>query len=104
MTAGFAVAIVIAAALFAANWPFVTRRWFVAVPLKADKGIGLRLAELVAMYLIVGGLGMLLERHLGQNAAQGWEFYAITFSLFVTLAFPGFVVRHLVKRRKLESE
>jgi hypothetical protein len=40
---------------------------------------------------------LLLEQSLGQIAPQGWEFYAITGTLFVTLAFPGFVYRYLLK-------
>ena len=39
------------------------------------------------------------QRRAGQNAPQGWEFYAITGTLFVTLAFPGFIYRYLVRRR-----
>ena len=41
---------------------------------------------------------MAMERALGQNQAQGWEFYAVTAALFLTLAFPGFVYRYLVHR------
>ncbi len=48
---------------------------------------------------VVGGIGLLLEKRMGQIAAQGWEFYAVTGALFVTLAFPGFVWRYLVKHR-----
>ena len=44
------------------------------------------------------GFAMLLERRAGQNAPQGWEFYAITGTLFLTLAFPGFVYRYLLRR------
>ena len=47
---------------------------------------------------IVIGIGMAMERALGQNQAQGWEFYAVTAALFLTLAFPGFVYRYLVHR------
>ncbi|MEY4711160.1 MAG: hypothetical protein RIS88_610, partial [Pseudomonadota bacterium] len=36
---------------------------------------------------------------VGQNAPQGWEFYAVTVTLFLTLAFPGFVYRYLYQRR-----
>ena len=57
-----------------------------------------RLAELVLCYFLVGGLALLLERRAGQIAAQGWEFYAITAALFLTLAFPGFVYRYLLRR------
>jgi hypothetical protein len=43
-------------------------------------------------------LGVALERHAGQVAPQGWEFYAVTAALFITFAFPGFVWRYLVRR------
>ena len=51
------------------------------------------------LYFVVGGLALLLERRAGQIYPQGWEFYAITATLFLTLAFPGFVWRYLTKRR-----
>ena len=54
---------------------------------------------MIALYLLVGGLGLLLVRRAGQISPQGWEFYAITGTLFLTLAFPGFVYRYLVHRR-----
>ncbi|RZJ14490.1 MAG: DUF2818 family protein, partial [Haliea sp.] len=60
----------------------------------------LRLAELVVMYFVVGGLGLLLEQRAGQIAAQKWEFYAVTGALFITLAFPGFIWRYLWKHRQ----
>ena len=87
-------------ALFAANLPFLTQRLFAAVPLRAPKTLALRLVELVTMYFVAGGLGLLLERHAGQIAPQRWEFYAITGTLFITLAFPGFIWRYLWKHRK----
>lgn len=87
-------------ALFAANLPFFTQRLFGVVPLRAPKPLALRLAELVAMYFVVGGLGLMLERHAGQIAPQRWEFYAITGALFITLAFPGFIWCYLWKHRK----
>ena len=46
----------------------------------------------------VGGIALLLERRAGQIAPQGWEFYAVTGTLFLTLAFPGFVYRYLLRR------
>ena len=86
-------------ALFVANLPFFTQRLFGVVSLRAPKSLGLRLIELVAMYFVAGGLGLLLERHAGQIAPQRWEFYAITGTMFLTLAFPGFVWRYLFKHR-----
>lgn len=90
---------VIALALLAANLPFFTQRLFGLVALRAPKSLAVRLCELVALYFVAGGAGLLLEHRAGQIAPQGWEFYAITASLFVTLAFPGFVWRYLVKHR-----
>ena len=94
-----AIWLVILLALAAANLPFFTQRLFGLVPLRQPKGLGLRLLELVVLYLLVGGVGLLLERRAGQVAPQGWEFYAITGALFLTLAFPGFVWRYLYRPR-----
>jgi Protein of unknown function (DUF2818) len=91
--------LVIAVALLAANLPFLSQRLLAIVPLAGGKNLAIRLAELVLLYFVVGGLGLLLEKRLGQIAPQGWEFYAITGTLFITLAFPGFVWRYLLKHR-----
>ena len=91
--------LVIVLALLAANLPFLSQRLLAIVPLAAGKNLAIRLAELVLLYFVVGGLGLLLEKRLGQIAPQGWEFYAITGTLFITLAFPGFVWRYLLKHR-----
>ena len=85
-------------ALLAANLPFLNDRLLAVVPLKFPKNLAIRLLELVALYFVVGGIGLLLEQRQGRIAPQGWEFYAITAALFLTLAFPGFVWRYLFKR------
>lgn len=91
--------LVIIAAFIAANLPFVNHRWLVVGPVAGRrKPLVGRLVELIALYLLVGGLALLLERRAGQIAPQGWEFYAITGTLFITLAFPGFVYRYLLRR------
>nr|WP_145545346.1 DUF2818 family protein [Variovorax boronicumulans] len=94
-----AVWLVILAAVVAANLPFLTQRLFLALRLAQGKGLAWRLLELLVYYLLVGVLGLLLERNVGRIAPQGWEFYAVTAALFVTLAFPGFVWRYLLKHR-----
>lgn len=94
-----AVWLVILAAVVAANLPFLTHRLFLVVRLATTKSLGLRLLELVVYYLLVGAMGLLLERNMGRIAPQGWEFYAITAALFATLAFPGFVWRYLLKHK-----
>jgi len=83
----------------AANIPFLSPRLFGFWSVSQAKSLGMRLLELIAFYLLVGGTGIAMEKHLGQIAPQGWEFYAITFTLFVTFGFPGFVYRYLLKRR-----
>jgi hypothetical protein len=99
MTQSAAVWFVVLAALVGANLPFfVNQRLLGVLPLKAPKGLALRLLELVLCYLIVGGMALLLEQRAGRIAPQNWEFYAITGALFLTLAFPGFVYRYLYKR------
>ncbi len=90
---------VIVLALVAANAPFVSQRWAIVGPRLSHKSLGLRLLELVAAYLIVGAVALFLEETMGQIAQQAWEFYAITLTLFMTLAFPGFVFRYLLKHR-----
>jgi len=59
-----------------------------------------RLLELLALYALVGALGFAFEANQGSVFAQRWEFYAVTFSLFLVMAYPGFVARYLFKRRK----
>ena len=90
---------VIVLALLAANAPFISQRLAVMGPRRAHKSLGLRLVELIAAYFCVGAVALALENHLGQIAIQGWEFYAVTGTMFVTLAFPGFVFRYLLKHR-----
>jgi hypothetical protein len=91
--------LVLVLAFCAANLPFLSSRLFGVLPLARGKNLGIRLGELVVLYLLVGGIGLLLEKRAGQIAPQGWEFYAITAALFLTFAFPGFVWRYLYKPR-----
>jgi hypothetical protein len=94
-----AVWLVVLAALLAANLPFLNDRLLAVVPFASGrKSLALRLAELVVLYGLVGVLAYGIERRVGNVAPQGWEFYAITAALFLTLAFPGFVWRYLYKR------
>ena len=59
--------LVILAALVAANLPFANQRWGVVGPLAhGRKPLWARLAEMVVLYLLVGGLALLLERRAGQ--------------------------------------
>jgi hypothetical protein len=97
MSHSLGVYFLVALSLLLANTPFLTHSILGIVKVIQPKSLGLRLLELVFFYGVVGGVGLLLEQSLGQIAPQGWEFYAITGTLFVTLAFPGFVYRYLLK-------
>jgi Protein of unknown function (DUF2818) len=98
--------LVVAVALAAANLPFYTERVFGLVSLRPTrageartKHFVVRLLELIVLYFVIGALARALESRIGTVFEQGWEFYAITACMFVVLAFPGFVLRYLRKRR-----
>jgi hypothetical protein len=91
--------LVVLMALLGANLPFISNRLFAVYALKGPKNLAVRVGEMVFWYLVVGAIALLLEQHGGQIAPQGWEFYAITGTLFITFAFPGFVYRYLFKHR-----
>lgn len=106
MDVSFAGWIVVLLALAAANLPFANERVFGFMTLKPaqtgqarSKPFLARLLELLVLYFLVGAVAWLLESRIGNVFAQGWEFYAVTGCLFLVLAFPGFVVRYLRKRR-----
>jgi hypothetical protein len=99
MTTSWAIGLLIALAVLAANLPFANQRILLVGPFRSTKSLAIRLAELVMLYFVVGAVGLALENHAGQIAPQGWEFYAITGTMFVTLAFPGFVYRYLMHRK-----
>ena len=91
--------LVVLLAFAAANVPFASNRLFAVYAPKARKSLAVRLAELLVWYFLVGGLALYLEQRNGQIASQSWEFYAITGTLFITFAFPGFTYRYLFKHR-----
>ncbi len=85
---------VIGLAFVAANLPFL-----ISALGKRPLGLAWRLVLLVAAYFGVGAIGFAIETSLGKTTGQGWEFYAITFALFVTFAFPSFVYRYLLRHK-----
>ena len=98
MTGSWQIGLLIALAVLAANLPFANQRILLVGPSRSTKSLAIRLAELVLLYFVVGAVGLALENHSGQIAPQSWEFYAVTGTMFVTLAFPGFVYRYLMHR------
>jgi Protein of unknown function (DUF2818) len=86
-------------AVVLANLPFFTERIFaIKNPAQGKvKSLGWRVLEILVYYGITIGAGVLLEGRLGQIHKQGWQFYGVTFCLFLVLAYPGFVIRYLKK-------
>ncbi|WP_300648399.1 DUF2818 family protein [Paenalcaligenes sp.] len=89
------VACVLVAALLLAVPAWTQRKQLIS------KSFFARLLEVSVLYGLIGVLGIGFESSLGNVFPQGWEFYAITYSLFLVLAYPGFVIRYLLKRRRV---
>lgn len=99
MSTSTQITLLMVLAFLAANLPFANQRVLMMGPLRSGKSLTWRLAELLLLYFVVGGIGLAMENHAGQVAPQGWEFYAVTGTMFLTLAFPGFVYRYLMHRQ-----
>jgi hypothetical protein len=88
--------------LIGANLPFINQRIFALIPAGNHlhkKSFWFRLIELAVFYILIGGIAYLFEAGMGNVFSQGWEFFAITVSLFIVFAFPGFVFQYLFKGR-----
>ena len=97
MGQGAAMSGLLLLALMLANAPFVFSRFLGFAANKQQKPIWLIL-ELLLAYGVFIGIGRAIEAHFGQNAPQAWQFYAVSFCLFLSMAFPGFVWRYLLKK------
>lgn len=93
-----AVFLIIILAIAAANVPFVNERLFGFIPLtQARKSLWLRLFELIIMYVLVGIVAYFIERHFGDVFTQDWIFFTVSICVFIIFAYPGFVVRYLLR-------
>jgi hypothetical protein len=99
MTTTLGIWLVIVFGAITANLPFVNERLLILGPRRAPKSLPWRVIELGVFYASTLGLGFAIEAGIGQRQPQGWEFYAASFCLFLTLAFPGFVWRYLRRGR-----
>jgi hypothetical protein len=98
MNQNAAIWLLLVLAFAAANLPFLNERVFGVFALKGSKPFVVRVIELIVLYALIGTVGFTFERMIGNVFVQRWEFYATTFTLFVVMAFPGFVLRYLLKR------
>ncbi|MFN4263575.1 MAG: DUF2818 family protein [Thioalkalivibrionaceae bacterium] len=82
-------------AFVGANLPWLSDRiFFVFVPANGKKSPWTRVFEWGVLYVVIGLIGFGLERlATGDVHSQGWEFYAITASLFAVFAIPGYIWR-----------
>lgn len=112
MSTSFAVGLLIVVSFVLANLPWLNQRVFAVLPLSnAPKPVWLRLME----WLVAYGLAALLAWRLelgcasvqaffglascaGEIHPKGWEFYSVTFVLFIVFALPGFI--YFVESRK----
>ena len=90
---------VILAGLVLATLPMLGDRSVFVIPLlKSSKSAWVRVLEFVIAYAIWILVGRLLEAQVGQVNKQGWQFYVVTFLLFIVAAFPAFAWRYLWRR------
>ena len=94
MNTATAAVLLLVIAIILANLPFFTARLF-GVLSRPVKSIWWRFGEMLVYYLIFVALGRGLEGYVGRMQPQAWQFYAITFLVFLVLAYPGFVWRYL---------
>lgn len=78
-----------------ANLPWLSERNFLFFkPGKDEKSGWFRWFEWVVFCLLAGLMGFGLEKKMmGTVADQDWEFYVVTFCLFLVFALPGFIYR-----------
>lgn len=91
--------LIVGLAAVAANLPFFSEKVFFFVkPKNGKKAFAFRLAELLLLYVFVGGFAYWLESRFSPAHQQNWPFYASTFALFIVFAWPGFVWRYFWRK------
>jgi len=92
-------------ALIAANLTWFSERFLFLFEVKGKKPFKIRLLEIIVMYLVMGALAMGFEyKTAGQLHQQSWEFFVITFCLFVVFSLPGFLYEFLFKNIQLKHK
>jgi len=89
--------LIILSALLFANLPWLTSNFLIFIK-KPKKNNFLVLLELIVFYFIFGIFLLFIEgQALGNTHDQDWEFYAVTFCLFIVFSFPGFIYKVIWK-------
>jgi len=86
--------------LIAANLPWLSDNFLYFIPLKTKhKNLAWSAVELILFYFIALGITLYSEyASYGNLAPQSWEFYSVTFCLFLVFSFPGFIHKILWKK------
>ena len=92
---GLILRVVVMSVLFGAVLAYPGRRMHKS----GVKPFLLRLCEVLVFYCLIGLLAFAFEASMGNVFQQNWEFYVITLSLFLVMAYPGYVYRYLLRRR-----
>jgi len=78
-----------------ANLPWVSERILCIFALKSNKKVIVRLLEMIVLYIVSLLIAIAFEmKFSGEVYPQGWEFFTITFCLFLVLAVPGVIYRY----------
>ena len=93
MSAGNLIWLLIIVTVILANVPWFFGRFLLFMRPK-KKTAWMCLLEWLILYFLAGLLALGVEKKMqGETHAQDWEFYAVTFFLFIVFAFPGFIYR-----------
>jgi hypothetical protein len=101
MPQGIAIGFWLGLAIVAANLPWLSERWLLAIAHRGEraKPFWLRLIEWALLYGFVLGLGLGFEyKATGIVHTQDWEFYTVTLCLFAVGALPGFIYCYQLRR------
>lgn len=104
MNSSFAIWAFVILSILAANLPWFSERFLIVIRLSSAKRFLHCLIEWFLLYFVMGAMAMGLEQKInGSRHAQDWEFYVVTFCLFLVFALPGFIYRydfrqHLIRR------
>lgn len=78
-----------------ANLPWLSDRLFCIYPLNTAKRVWIRLVEMLVFYIVSLLVAIAFElKFSGEIYPQGWEFFTVTFCLFLVLAVPGVIYRY----------
>lgn len=98
MSVDQAVWLLLTTAIVLANIPWIfENRLFIFLTVKV-KSIWVNFIEWFLYFIVIGFFSYMLEmKVMGHVKEQDWEFYAVTFFMFMIFSFPGFIYRYNLK-------